>query len=294
LYRTSAKKDVDILRDQLIELNNGSVSSDQINAHIYTIRDRVKCIPCVLWGSLDQIDQTVTRAKIACQGASLPTETVVINISRSIVIDYLVSHCDHPFVAGALRAFGEYARVCKEQSSAGVTELDYVIECGQNTTTIPSYESMRFSHLDKPGVQDYLQKLQKKLTRSLRSILKPPQFASLTTLLEQIQPTTYAHEILGMNDLESIPEQPVTTNPIKNVTRVPLKKELFTCPITLDIMDNPATTTPCGHMFDMDAIVTYLNTVGNTCPICRTVVTNVTPNYTFKNVIEAWITQQID
>ncbi len=292
LYRTSAKKDVDILRDQLLEVGNGSFSSDQINAHIYTIRDRVKCIPCVLWGSSQQIAETVTAAKIACQGATLPTETIVINITRAIVIDYLVSHYDDPFVAGALRAFGEYSRIGKEQSSAGVTELDYAIECGQNTTTIPSYETMRFIHFDKPGVQEYMEKLKKNLSRSLRSIMKPPQFSSLSTLLQQIQTTTSAHEILGMNDLESIPEQPVTTNPTKNPVRVALSEELFTCPITLDIMDHPATTTPCGHMFDMDAIVSYLKAAGNICPVCRTVVTNVTPNYTFKNVIEAWIAQK--
>ena len=78
LYSASAKKDVDILRDQLIELSNGSISSDQINAHIYTIRDRLQSIPCVLWGSVDQLTETITMAKAACQGASLPTEKVII------------------------------------------------------------------------------------------------------------------------------------------------------------------------------------------------------------------------
>lgn len=292
LYRTSAKKDVDILRDQILQLNNTSFSSDQINAHIYTIRDRVKCIPCVLWGSVQQIAETVASAKTACQGASLPTETIVINISRSTVIDYLISHCNDRFTSGALRGFSEYAKVCKEQSSAGVTELDYAIECGQNTTTIPTYDTMRFIHFDKPGVQDYLEKLQKKLSRSLKSITKPPQFASLSTLLEQLQSEATTQEILGMNHLESIPEQPTTTTSTKNITHAVLNKELFTCPITLDIMDNPATTTPCGHMFEMDAIINYMNTVSNTCPICRTIFTTVTPNYAFKNVIEAWVAQQ--
>jgi hypothetical protein len=294
LYRTSAKKDVDILRDQLIELNNGSFSYDQINAHIYTIRDRVKQIPCVLWRSKDQIAQAVITTKTACQGASLPTERVVINISRTTTIDYLVCHSDDPFVAGAIRAFGDYARVCKEQSSLGVTELDYAIECGQNTTTIPSYETIRFLHFDKPGVREYFEKLHKKLSRSLRSIKKPPQFTSLSTLLKQIQSTTSNHEILGMNHLESIPEKPITTNSTKTPVRTVLDKELFTCPITLDIMDNPATTTPCGHMFDMDAIVQYMNTVGNLCPTCRTPITALTQNYAFKNVIEAWTAQQSD
>jgi len=117
--------------------------------------------------------------------------------------------------------------MCKEQSSAGVTELDYVIECGQNTTMIRSYETMRFIHFDKPGVQEYMVKLQKKLSRSLRSILKALQFASLSTLLEQMPPTTSANKILGMNDLESIPAQPVTTNSIRNPARAAFHKELL-------------------------------------------------------------------
>jgi hypothetical protein len=294
LYSTSTKKDVDILRDQLIELSNGSISSDQINAHIYTIRDRLTSIPCVVWGSIHQIAETITMAKTVCQGASLPTETIVINISRAVVIDYLIAHCDDPFIAGALRAFGEYSRIAKEQSMAGVSELDYVIECGQNTTIIPSYETMRFIHFDKPGVREYMDKLEKKLLRSLRTIMQPPKFSSLSTLLEQIQPTTSTNEILSMADLESIPLQTVTTNPIQNLPRVVLDEQLFTCPITLDIMDNPVATTPCGHMFDMDAIVSYLNTVGNACPVCRTDVTGVLPNYAFKNVIEAWMAQQLE
>ncbi len=61
-------------------------------------------------------------------------------------------------------------------------ELDYAIECEQNTTAIPSYETIRFLHFDKPGVREYFEKLHKKLSRSLRSIKKPPQFTSLSTL----------------------------------------------------------------------------------------------------------------
>ncbi|CAF3158417.1 unnamed protein product [Rotaria sp. Silwood2] len=109
LYNTSTRKDVDILRDQLKELGGDSYSFDQINAHVYTIRDRLTTIPCVLWGSTDLINQTTAIAKATCQGATLPTEKVTINITRPIIIDYLVSHCDDPFVTGALRGFGEYA-----------------------------------------------------------------------------------------------------------------------------------------------------------------------------------------
>ncbi|CAF1117060.1 unnamed protein product [Adineta steineri] len=292
LYQTSGKKDVDILRDQLIELSKGSLSSDQINAHIYTIRDRLKSIPCIVWGSNDKIGETIIMAKTACHGASLPTEKVVINISRSVIIDYLTAHCNDAFIAGALRAFSEYSRVAKEQALAGISEVDHVIECGQKTTTIPNYETMRFIHFDKPGVREYLENLQKKFIRSLRSVLTPPQFSSLSTLFKQIESTKPTDEIVSIADLELIPTQAVTTNSTQSSSRTILDQNFFTCPITLDIMDNPVTLAPCGHMFEMDAIVAYLNTAGNTCPICRSAVTNVSPNHTFKNVIEAWVAQQ--
>ncbi|UJR20505.1 hypothetical protein I4U23_023633 [Adineta vaga] len=295
LYNTSTKKDVDILRDQLMELNHGSISADQINAHIYTIRDRYKSIPIVQWRQTNRLTDKINEVRAACEGAVLPNETVVINISRSVVIDYLVAHCNDPFIAGALRGSIEYSRVAKEQSSEGISKLDYVIECGQKSVTVPSYETMRFNHFDKPGVHEYLEKLQKKLVRALQSITNPPQFSSLSTLLKQLQSTTGNDEVLGLNDLEAIPEQAATTKSSVNTLKAVLDKEFFTCPITLDIMENPATTTPCGHMFDMDAITAYLKTVGgHACPICRTNVTNVSPNHAFKNVIEAWLAQQTE
>ncbi|CAF1446621.1 unnamed protein product [Rotaria sordida] len=294
LYNTCTRKDVDILRDQLTELGGNSYSSDQINSHIYTIRDRLKTIPCVVWGSTDLITETIVMAKAACQGATVPTEKVTINITRAIVIDYLVSHCEDRFAAGALRGFGEYARIASQQASAGTTELDYAIECGQKATTeTTSLQIVPFIHLDKPGVREYLEQQYKKLARQLRLVLSPPQFQSLPALLQKAKQTVANDEILGMADLESLPARTTIAKPVESSSQVVLNKDLFTCPITLDIMDNPATTTPCGHMFDMDAINGYLKTA-NICPICRTVVTGVTQNYAFKNVIEAWLAQQTE
>ncbi|CAF4800485.1 unnamed protein product, partial [Rotaria magnacalcarata] len=80
-----------------------------------------------------------------------------------------------------------------------------------------------------------------------------PQFQSLSELFQQAKQTVENDEILGMADLESIPTQITTAKPVDKASRVVLSKDLFTCPITLDIMENPATTAPCGHMFDMDA-----------------------------------------
>ncbi|CAF5029443.1 unnamed protein product, partial [Rotaria sp. Silwood1] len=294
LYNTSTRKDVDILRDQLKELGGDSYSFDQINAHIYTIRDRLTTIPCVLWGSTDLINQTTAIAKVTCQGATLPTEKVTINITRPIIIDYLVSHCHDPFVTGALRGFGEYARIASQQASNGITELDYAIECGQKATTeTTTVQTASFIHLDKSGVREFLEQQYKKLTRRLRSVMNPPQFQSVSAMFQKAQQTIANEEILGMSDLESLPTQITTIKSADKSSRSVLSKDLFTCPITLDIMDNPATTAPCGHMFEMQAINDYLTTV-NVCPICRTVVTGVTQNYAFKNVIEAWLAQQTE
>ncbi|CAF1342223.1 unnamed protein product [Rotaria sordida] len=292
LYNTCTRKDVDILRDQLEEFGKGSYSSDQINAHIYTIRDRLKTIPCVLWGSQAQTHETVTTAKAACQDATIPTEKVVINITRSIIIDYLISHCDDRFVAGALRGFGEYARVASQQVSAGISELDYAIECGQKAMIEEnSMEIVPFIHLDKPGVQEYLESQHKKITLQLRSVAARPQFESLFALLQKAKITVNDDSLSSMADLESLTTQATTVKPTENSSKVTLDKELFTCPITLDIMENPATTVPCGHMFEMSAINQYLRT-SNICPSCRTAITGVTQNFAFKNIIEAWLAQQ--
>ncbi|CAF1148385.1 unnamed protein product [Rotaria sp. Silwood1] len=296
LYNTCTRKDINILRDQLRELGNDSYSSDQINAHVYTIRDRLKTIPCVLWGSTDLITQTTTTVKLACQGAILPTEKVTVNITRSIIIDYLVSHCNDRFVAGALRGFGDYARIASQQTSAGITELDYAIECGQKATTeTTAMQTALFIHFDKPGIREYLEQQHKKLAGQLRSVMNPPQFQSVSALLKKAQQTTVNDEILGITDLESLPTQTTTATDksADKSSRPVLNKDLFTCPITLDIMDNPATTAPCGHMFEIQAINDYLRT-SNVCPICRTAVTGVTQNYAFKNVIEAWLAQQTE
>ncbi|CAM4775055.1 unnamed protein product [Rotaria magnacalcarata] len=292
LYNACKRKDVDILRDQLRELGGNSYSSDQIDAHVYTIRDRFKTIPCVLWESKDLIMETTARVKAACQGATLPTEMITINITRPVIIDYLVSHCDDPFIVGVLRGLSEYSRIASQQALAGIKELDYAIECGQKfTTETTTLQIVPFIHLDKPGVREYLEQQYKKLTRRIRLVKNRPQFQSLSELFQQAKQTVENDEILGMADLESIPTQITTAKPVDKASRVVLSKDLFTCPITLDIMENPATTAPCGHMFDMDAINSYLNTT-NICPICRTVISNVTQNYAFKNVIEAWLAQQ--
>ncbi|CAF1613259.1 unnamed protein product [Rotaria magnacalcarata] len=215
-------------------------------------------------------------------------------ISSSVhpTVAYIVSHCDDPFIVGVLRGLSEYSRIASQQALAGIKELDYAIECGQKfTTETTTLQIVPFIHLDKPGVREYLEQQYKKLTRRIRLVKNRPQFQSLSELFQQAKQTVENDEILGMADLESIPTQITTAKSVDKASRVVLSKDLFTCPITLDIMENPATTAPCGHMFDMDAINSYLNTT-NICPICRTVISNVTQNYAFKNVIEAWLAQQ--
>ena len=293
LYGTATRKDVDILRDQLLEFGLGVYSSDQINVHIYTIRDRLTSIPCVLWGSTDSIIETVATAKAACQGASVPVEQVTIAIIRSVVVEYLISQSDDPFITGALRGLSEYPRMASEQASATIKELDYAIECGQKAKTSPTVSPcVPFIHLDKPGVHQYLEQEKNKLTRTLRSIVNLPQLQSLPTLLKKVRQTMINDEVIGMLDLELLPWQSNSTRPVDRSPRVALSKDLFTCPITLNIMENPATTTPCEYMFEFDAISAHLRASENVCPICRAAVTNTVPNSAFKNVIEAWSSQQ--
>ncbi|CAF3913525.1 unnamed protein product [Rotaria sp. Silwood1] len=292
LYGTASPKDVDILRNQIEQSSNGSYSSAQINAHIYTIRNRLKKVPYVTWGMTERIQRTVTVARNACQGTTLPTEQVVINITRLTTIEYLISRSDDRFVAGVLHGLIEFSRVASQQMATGATEIDYAIECGQKAMTEENLpHAAPFLHLDKPGVREYLEGQYKKLTLQLRSVVARPQFESLPTLLRKVKATAIDDALSSMADLEALPERVTTAQPTRPSARVTLDQELFTCPITLDIMENPATTSPCGHMFELSAINQYLR-LTNICPSCRTVVTGVTQNFAFKNVIEAWLAQQ--
>lgn len=294
LYGSGMRKDVDILREKLTELFGSTQGNNQIDAHIYTIRDRLKTIPCVVWGNNESIKQTIEHAKATCQSATLPTETVTISIPRAIIIDYCLANCADPFVIGAMRGFENYSRVSTQQSVAGMSQIDYAIDCGElNAANAVANATVQFQHLDKPGVHECLEKHRKKFSRSLRSVMNPPQFQSLPALLAQAKTSSGTNEILGMADLEAIPAR--TTTESKSAatgSQVRLNSDFFTCPITLDIMEDPVTTTPCGHMFEKVAIEGYLRTVGGLCPVCRTAVTNITQNYTFKNVIQAWLAQQ--
>ena len=214
-------------------------------------------------------------------------------ITRSAVVEYLISQSNDPFVAGALRGLSEYARMASQQASGVIKELDYAIECDQKAQTSTSaLPSVPFNHLDKPGVHQYLEQEKNKLTQSLRSIMNPPQLQSLPALLKTVRQTMINDEVVGMLDLELLPPAIISTKSVDASPRVVLNKDFLTCPITLNIMENPTTTTSCGHMFEMDAIHTYLGSARNVCPVCRAAVTNVIPNYAFKNVIEVWSAQQ--
>lgn len=295
LYASGMRKDVDILREQLEKLFGSTYRPSQFDAHIYTLRDRLKKIPHVQWNDKKSIDETVANARAACQGATLPMEKVSVGIPRSAVIDYCSAHCDDPFVVGALRGLEDYSRVSAQASVAVLSQIDYAIECGEkHLESTPTNQPFQFQHMDKPGVQEYFEKQRKKFARKLRSVMNSAQFQSLPALLEQAKRQSNNDEVLGMADLEAIPA--TTTEAKPAVARAPLKlnAELFTCPITLDIMDNPATTIPCGHMFEKDAIEGYLRSAGGLCPICRTAISNIVQNYAFKSVIEAWLAQQDD
>ena len=61
-------------------------------------------------------------------------------------------------------------------------------------------------------------------------------------------------------------------------------EEYFTCPICIEIMNNPITTI-CGHNFCKDCInLSLIN-----CPICKKTLdfSNLNTNYQLKNIIES-------
>ncbi|CAF2126590.1 unnamed protein product [Rotaria magnacalcarata] len=283
LYQTSNQKDTDLLRNQLFELYGSSYSSDQINAHINTIRDQFKAVPHVIWGSTNLITNTVVSIKEACQNAPIIIEKVIIDVTRSNVINYLCSHCDDLFISGALTGFATYSTMASQEGGATISKFDYAVECGQKAILEPTIiQNVRIHHLDQSSVQQYMKQKYKQLMQSIRLMAQPPQFSSLSDLLHKTQLTT----TIDRGFLSA-----VTT---ENESQTRLNKTLFTCPITLDIMENPAITTPCGHMFDMSAITEYLKTINNICPVCRTTVTDVTHNDAFKTVIEAWLSHQTE
>lgn len=279
LYESLNDKDTDILRAQLGELYGSSYSVDQINAHVHTIRDQLTRVPRVVWGSIESIRETVISAKEACKDAPIIMEKVIVDITRARVMNYLIAHCDNRFIAGALSGFDNYSKMIKQSGDTTIYKFDYAIECGQKaisdpTTPIPYVKSQYWT---QPNIEEYLKRKYRQLMKSIDLMTKPPQFLTLTELIQKTQPTT-------TTNISSIAES-VT----QLVPQTQLNERLFTCPITLDIMENPAVTAPCGHMFEMDAIVSYLLTANDICPVCRTKVTDVTQNLPFKTIIEAWI-----
>ncbi|UJR12340.1 hypothetical protein I4U23_016517 [Adineta vaga] len=293
LYNNGIRKDVDIFRDQLLELYSNVHTSNQINAHIYTIRDRMKTIPYVQWDNETLIREVVSQTKAECQGATLPMELANVVVTKKVMIDYCLEHCNDRFVVGVVRGLHEYYQVDSQASASGISPIDYALECGQKALdTTTDTLILPFNRIDRPGVREYLERQRKKFCRVLRSVKSPPYLQSVSAMIEQAKRTATNDEMLGLAVLETIP---VTTTEEKTAhtrSHVALDRNFFTCPITLDIMEDPVITTPCGHMFEKDAFENYLRRVGNTCPVCRTAVMNIIPSYSFKNVIEAWLAQQ--
>ncbi|CAF1457831.1 unnamed protein product [Didymodactylos carnosus] len=241
LYNSSAPKDIDILREQLLTLGYSTV---QIDAHINTTRDKIKHIPRVIQNQ--DPSSVVLASQGACQGATIPTETITINISH---------HTQYP------------------------NEIDYAIGCGLKSNSKITPQTP-FHHLDKLDVQKTLLQYQEQFEKTIKSIEKPIVFTPLT--IQKAAAQTATTTAITTSSIQSIPTSQST----------PMSEELFTCPITQDIMENPSSTAPCGHMFEYDAINVYLKTVINECPMCRTQITSVTPNYAFKSVIQSWRANQ--
>ena len=57
------------------------------------------------------------------------------------------------------------------------------------------------------------------------------------------------------------------------------------CPITMEPMQNPYLTLPCGHSFERDAIAAWQAQNGS-CPLDRTTIQEIRPNTPLKELIE--------
>jgi U-box domain len=64
----------------------------------------------------------------------------------------------------------------------------------------------------------------------------------------------------------------------------------FICPITMDVMQRPLMTLS-GFNFEYDAILKWINTTSDTCPLTRQVLrpSDLIPNYALKDRIALWM-----
>jgi hypothetical protein len=82
-------------------------------------------------------------------------------------------------------------------------------------------------------------------------------------------------------------------------SNIPVRKEDITCPITLDLFEDPITL-PCNHSFSYSAIREW-SYINNTCPICRNafdinILDNINSirNTSLQRLIKEYQKQQID
>jgi len=64
----------------------------------------------------------------------------------------------------------------------------------------------------------------------------------------------------------------------------------YICPITLELCAVPVFATPCGHLFEQEAIETHLES-SNQCPCCKKDIKTTSPAWIIKEQIDTLITQ---
>ncbi|KAG7395743.1 hypothetical protein PHYBOEH_003273 [Phytophthora boehmeriae] len=95
---------------------------------------------------------------------------------------------------------------------------------------------------------------------------------------------------LLLNRLDQAPQQPQTSDALKThqeISRRSLaqRENFLTCPISLDLFDDPVTTNCCGKTFSSAALLEALAR-NPACPICRADRVSVVPNRDIAALVE--------
>ena len=62
-----------------------------------------------------------------------------------------------------------------------------------------------------------------------------------------------------------------------------ITEDYFLCPITMNVMKDPVVSN-CGHTYEKEAIEAWMQSK-EICPICKKIITNVSPNFALKAII---------
>lgn len=90
-----------------------------------------------------------------------------------------------------------------------------------------------------------------------------------------------------LNTNYDYPEEPSpiknTDNSKKRLQKSALVEDLYLCPITMEILEEPLVSN-CGHTFEKSAINDWMKKNKN-CPVCKTEIKKTVPNFALKAIV---------